>query len=394
MTFSRIKNITLVSMVLVVLGLGGWYFYLRATSDRTATENALRPPISAAPTFGGSVGSTYRNTLQRILEPGETPGETKDARIMEISKVPVAGFAFLGTATSTRLRFLDRATGNIIDASLRGSLTRRSSTLVSYIRDAYPHENGAVLLAEENGRLVVSHGTFGTTTPDGTALETRPLPEALSYALFANEVAYIAPRAQGDFALYRGPLGKTATLLLPTNLSMWHLYGAYGGRTVMVQKVLDGQSGLARIVDSKGSATALVTAPDLALIPHPNSDAFLYSTSENGGQLYIRASSQTKLLPIRTVAEKCAWVPTASSTPVAYCAVPRETIFSLGAWYRGEVYTEDSLWRVDAAGNAAEVALGTPLALDVERPLVDASGGYFAFRNSSDHSLWLIRLAP
>jgi hypothetical protein len=394
MTFSRLKTIALVLMALTAVGLGGWYVYLRATHTRTATENALRPPISASPTFGGVVGSTYRNAVQRIAASGGSSTEEKDSRIIEISQAPVAGFAFLGTGTGTRLRFLDRATGNVIDANLRGTLTRQSSTLVPGIHDAYLYENGAVLISEGKEGLSISLGTFGTTTSEGTELETRPLPSALSLAVIGEELAYIAPRAQGGFALYRGDIGKPAATLLPTNLSAWHLYGARGGKTVMVQKALDGQHGLARMIEEKGVVTPLVSAPGLILLPHPRIDAFLYSTSENGGELYIRSGSTTKLLPIRTLAEKCAWVPTASSTAVAYCGVPQGGPPSLGAWYRGEVHTEDSLWRVDATGNAEEVALGAPLSADIERPLIDASGGYLAFRNGVNHALMLVHLAP
>ena len=78
---------------------------------------------------------------------------------------------------------------------------------------------------------------------------------------------------------------------------------------------------------------------------------------------------------------------------IVYCAVPQVSPDNnfLDRWYRGEVHTADSWWRVSVNANSAELLYTPGDILDVENPVIDGSGNYIAFINGIDKSLWLLR---
>jgi hypothetical protein len=106
--------------------------------------------------------------------------------------------------------------------------------------------------------------------------------------------------------------------------------------------------------------------------------------------LVMRPAGGAELpLPIRTVADKCAW-----AGARAFCAIPDTTGTDfLDRWYRGEVHTDDAWVVVDSRdGTVATFPAEHPEPLDVMQPVVDHTGSYLAFQNARDGSLWIMRL--
>ena len=65
-------------------------------------------------------------------------------------------------------------------------------------------------------------------------------------------------------------------------------------------------------------------------------------------------------------------------------------------WYRGALHTSDAWWKIDVSAGTAQT-LYTPdsgTSFDAEHPVIDESGGYIAFTNAADKSLWMLRIAP
>ena len=161
-------------------------------------------------------------------------------------------------------------------------------------------------------------------------------------------------------------------------------------------------------------------APGLTFLPNASSTALIYGTSERGSlSLFARTREDATAvsIPIKTVADKCVWsteTPTAAqstTTPkissksapivkplIAYCAVPQFVTSNtfLNDWYKGAIHTSDSWWRVDVSSGTVELLLSpsaTNQSIDVKNPIMDASGKYISFMNTTDNTLWLLRIS-
>src|SRR4051812_593298 len=92
------KYLMAVFCVLAVLGLLGWYFFLKTRTDATNTDNTARGIDTAAPSFTGSTGSTHENIVQstendigiKVVENASTPPE-----LWRVSSNPIAGMGFV-----------------------------------------------------------------------------------------------------------------------------------------------------------------------------------------------------------------------------------------------------------------------------------------------------------
>ncbi|MDZ4299585.1 MAG: hypothetical protein U1A26_01580, partial [Candidatus Sungbacteria bacterium] len=99
---------------------------------------------------------------------------------------------------------------------------------------------------------------------------------------------------------------------------------------------------------------------------------------------------EAHLLPIVTIADKCAWV----SAKKVYCAVPRDS-YPTAVWpddyLRGALHTADQIVAVNLDDGTTENILNQG-AFDVVNIITSAKDDYLAFTNRTDGTLWRIKL--
>ena len=403
-------------IILLLIALAWWYFFLRAREASLAAADAGRGRAGSAPTFSGSTGSTYSNVAQSFA--GETGGGGQVAgtppRLWEVSAAPSAGMGFTGSGASTRLRFVERSSGYVLEADpATGSLVRLTNTLVPRVYEALIAPDGNVIerTVDDAGAATTLYGVVtpapaASSSPD--TLVITQLPGGIRSVVFSGtgrQVAYIAPGGNGGTVLMRAELGGTSaqggklTQLLSSGMAGWRLAWLRDGRIILAQAASDGVLGYAYTVEAGGALTPLARAAlGLTVLAQASSSALVFGQTNEGSLLLFGQVDQKSTpvpLPIRTVADKCVWGP--GKSLVAYCAVPRQAPGPgyLDRWYRGEVHTADAWWQVDVSAGSA-TALAAPDAntpLDVENPMMDADGNYIAFLNAADKSLWLLRVA-
>jgi hypothetical protein len=65
-------------------------------------------------------------------------------------------------------------------------------------------------------------------------------------------------------------------------------------------------------------------------------------------------------------------------------------------WYRGEIHTSDEWWKIDATTGSTTMIyspkVSNNVSIDVDRPVIDATGNYIAFINAADKSLWMLKI--
>ncbi|OGG67614.1 hypothetical protein A3C21_00350 [Candidatus Kaiserbacteria bacterium RIFCSPHIGHO2_02_FULL_59_21] len=419
-----LRYILAAAIVVMLAALASWYFVLRAKQETIARGDAARGGEIAAP-FGGIVGSTYENIISSFSSSAadEKGSEAGLPRLSQVSKAPVAGAAFVGSGppaapsaalsgASARLRFIERATGYVLEASLEtGALARRTNTLIPQVYEGIVMPKDRVILRSidaESGALVTLAGALATTSAPESA-------SPLSYTRLADGILSLAASPAGDEIFYLTEQGGAAGVRAAWNgakpkqvfssaISGWRVRWSAPDRILLVQNASDGAAGYAYELGAGGAAPLLRNIAGLTALPHPSSKALLYGRSGGGLALFARINDASSVvsLPVRTTAEKCVWAPSSAkategkpATLIAYCAVPQVSPGDgfLDRRYRGEMHTADAWWRIDVGAATAEL-LYSPgsIELDVEDPVIDESGNYIAFINARDKSLWLLRV--
>lgn len=417
------------TVVLLLIGLTGWYFFLNKQSRSITATDAGRGLDSAPPSFGDSTGSTYSNVASG---PGATPaGEAgKPApRLWHVTKTPVAGMGFVdtpkGTGTSAassspQLYFAERGTGYILKAdAVTGSLTRLTNKLFAQTYEAVFDSLGDVVLRsiDDAGNITSfagnAPGQAASSSPGATALSGRYLDTNIRMVVpnrKTKELLLLVPGAGGgsDVALSSWDGFKQKTVF-SSPLSGWKLFSLADGRLFLSLLPADDTAGYAFEIKNGALVPRVRNIPGLTFLPRSSSDAALFGQSAGGDvSLFFspKDGAEAVYLPIRTVADKCVWAPDAPSAKrnvlgaeplVAYCAVPDNFTSKnfLADWYRGVAHTSDTWWRIDAGTGQVTPLLepgDTQDNFDVENPVIDSTGETIAFMDARDKTLWLLRI--
>jgi hypothetical protein len=391
--------IGVLSIILLVFGLAGWYFFLsRATT--TLEEAALARGFNiSVPSFLDSRGSTAANIETGFVSDEEAPaGNAAPPRLWKVSASPVAGMDFVGASSS--VRFIERSTGQIFDADLTtGVVTRRTNTLTPKIYEAHVGGQGTIVKQTiEKDVLITDVGVMATTTDENgfSTLSEKNLGvkiRDIATSRLTGDILFLV-EAVGETHLVRAKGdGSSPKQLLSLFVGGFDIHWL-SDRIILKERGGSGVPSNAYVAGD--SLIPLVrNVPGLTVLPRASSTTFLYG-SDNGTSLTLFAQPALNvpatLLSIATIADKCVW----ADGPNAYCAVPQSPPPQgfLDAWYRGAAHTSDRWYRVDTSSGSSKEFFtpGANIAIDVERPLIDDTGEYLAFMNARDKSLWVLRL--
>ncbi|MEK7156238.1 MAG: hypothetical protein AAB790_00315 [Patescibacteria group bacterium] len=401
-------------LVLILGSLAGWYFFLRTQTKTTVEQGTARGFGIAIPEgrANGDIPAGFART------DGAAPaGRTSErpAQLWQVEEKPTAGHAFVGSAGTLRLRYVERAGGYVFDADPgTGLRTRLTNTLLPKVYEAQLSENGHVFerSVDTLGNITTFAGTVSTSTGASSAsssamtllgsylaknianLTTHPVSGALLYTV-ADTNGGTVVSSEWD--------GQKPKALLQSAILSWRPALSEDGRIFLAQAAADGVLGYAYELKKDGTLNRLLgPVPGLVVRVRPGSkaetDALLWSQSTRGElRLFVRVGQNATAvqLPVRTAADKCVWLP--GNDPVAYCGVPQGSVGQnfLDNWYRGSAHSSDSLWRIDAGAGTAELIFTPPsnTPIGIENITIDREGSVLAFTNATDKSLWLFRLA-
>lgn len=403
------QYIGLAAMTLLVVGLVGWYFFLRGQQADIAGLDAARGFDIAVPSFTGTRSSTSENieggpSAEMLLT---TQGKGRPPRLWRVSTSPVAGAGFL--IGSTTLRYVERSTGHIYDVEPGfGLVMRRTNTLVPKVYEASVAGDGSIAMRtlEETGAPMTLIGVLGTTTAEGfVRFESTNLGAgvlALAPSPTRPEMLLLAARAGGAELVRSSSKDEAPVRLLSLFLTSLEPLWLSDGRIFLSERPASGIAGSAYEVLSGALVPLIRNVPGLSILPRASSGALLYSSDDGVRlRLFVRAAAgaSTSELSLQTTAKKCVWKPSVGTTTAqlsAYCASPQSATAArfTDAWVRGSAHTADSWFTIDLGAAKAEKFF-TPestVAIDVENPMMDARGEYIAFMNARDKSLWVLRI--
>src|SRR3989344_1403543 len=413
---------TLIGIIVIMLCiLTWWYFFLETKQNAVVETERGRGLRLETPQFSSPAGNTYLNLVRSIpstplwreahdtaiavvdlftdKKQGSKDAAVKQATLWHVSELPVAGMAF--GAHDTTLRFIERATGHVLEAHLETkTLSRITNTTVPHVEEAYIVKDRVFIRTEERG--VVTTVTALVEPALGTTLEQkRKLEDYItSVAQHPDDsITYIIEQpGKKPVVVSAKPDGTQPKNVTTLGTNGWDARSFNKNHILLVERPADDVSGYAIEVTPSGVSPLLRNLPGLTVQTHASSTSLLYGTSARGVlSLFSQKNSITSplKLPLHTLADKCVFAPNGIT---AYCAQPKKLPEKgfLNAWYRGETHTSDSWWSVDTARGTAELFFDPELedgvSLDVETPVMSEGGAYIAFRNAQDWSLWLLSL--
>jgi len=403
----KTKTILLVIFAIIILAFTGWL--LLRDSEIPIVETIID---------GLPFGSGEDINIP-ALGPGEdTVGETtsfdesitSEDKLFRISNTPVAGFVVL----NDRVRYVDRATGHIFDATLPTSNTaleknRVTNTTLPKIYEAHFRSDGSEVLLRSIGETGgVESMTLTLTPPSTTSTSTDGLYSVSATSLRGDIDSPLPGTGNVLFYVLKDTnsivsstfTGNSLRTLFNSEFDNWRL-GRAGNSLLVYTKASADAPGFAYLLNSSGGSLSKILGPlnGLTAVTNSNNTRTLYSYFESGKtKLSVRNSqsgASSEILPA-TLTEKCVWSNT--NNAVFFCGTPIAGIVSREPdnWYKGMTHFSDYVWRFDTESEIAQLVsnpkMDFDIDLDVFKPTLSNDDSYLIFINKRDLTLWSVKL--
>lgn len=403
MSRTTLRYTALAAIALIGIGLGVWYFFLQSQKALQTQLDEGRGFGENVPAFFGAPGSTQAN-LQEGARTQENGAQSAPARLWQAHPTPVAGAIFITKNGETLLRFIERSSGQILEANVQsGEVTRLTNTLMPAVQEGFLTKDGGAILRflDEAGSIATFSGAIraaSTTNEPGALIGSYLEKNILALAIHParREIFYITTDANGNTVGTRSAWnGSSGKRLFSSVISGWQLFWPADNKIVMQQNAADGVAGSAYAISSSGTMSALTTAqPGLTIKTSAGQNELLGTSSAGAYELSVYRSGNLTNLGLATIADKCV----ITGTSAAYCAVPIliPSDQFINSWYKGLSHTSDQIWKIDMNSGKTELILSPEESfnrtLDVSELIVSENGNYLGIIDGVSGALWSYKI--
>jgi len=440
------KALTIILIILIIaaVGVGIYYFFDKQEGGGTGSFNITNyfpfgKSPETPPTSPNNTGNGTGNTTGTGVGPN---GEVLPTpQLWQISTDPQSGAVVFQTndasSSTTAVRYLDRATGNVFESKLSVFGQKRiSNTTIPKVYEALwlPKGNSLVLRYTSDDtdtikslyakivlpvkNVVVANAT-STTSATSTEISTEInngdvlaelqgtfLPaniSSLSIEPTGGKIFYLTPgQLVGSTGFVANADGGSAIQIFDSPLREWLTSWPKAGTIALNTKPSGGILGYLYFIDSKTGKFEKVLGGinGLTTLVAPNGLEVLYSesgTSNTSFGVYTIKTALKQPLPLRTLPEKCVWSSRQEST--IYCAVPKSMPSAKfpDAWYQGLVSFNDIVWKINISTGESEI-VAEPVNLvekeiDAINLILDQDEKYLVFTNKKNYQLWGLRIS-
>lgn len=417
----KFLTITIIVIFISVIGGGVYYVYFYSKVPKvnngpviTTTQNPGFSP------FNGSNGSNNNQIAATTTTTNTQTNETNTQndsysipKLRKLSSTPVAGFVASSTASSTSIRFIDRGTGHIYEASnLTGIVSKISNTTLPKIYEAYGNRAGNQFvyryLKDDSDNV-----TNFYTELRKTGSSTTETPFELKGKYLSSNINQVVVSPNGDkiftWNIESGKgIGYISTFdeknkvkIADTPLNQIVIDWPEISTVNLTTKASGVASGYMYTIDVKTGSMKNVLGPKKGLSGKMSRDLskILYST-KNGSNfltyiLNIKTGSSDSVV-FKTLADKCVW--STLNKDDLYCGVPTDIPDGIypDDWYMGKVSFSDQIWHLNTTtGEVHLIANLLQLSnsiIDSTNLTIDKTEETLYFINKNDLSLWALDL--
>jgi len=403
------KNVLVIGIIVaVILFLTGIYFIFFRNGEETPVPSNENPfgnageSITLGENFGGEPGKITSGNIVSLS------GEALD--LWKISENPVSGATIVGTATSTTVKFVEKATGHIYEMpAITRQISRISNTTIPKSEKIIWGRNANKLLFqyETDETIKTYYAEVGTSTGSERALINGKflsdnIGEIVSSKI-ADKILYLLSFPDASSIQVANFDGTNPSNVYASRIKDWLISWQGDGAYIATTKASAGILGYSYIIDSKSKNLSKILGGVLGLtvLADRTVNNILYSDSVQGKiglNLLNRANKTDTTITPETLPEKCVWG--TKNTEILYCGTPKQ--IPIGeypdVWYKGSILFNDDIWKYDTSTGETDVVVDltekTKENIDVIDPVLSSDETFLIFRNKRDFSLWGLRLNP
>lgn len=336
-------------------------------------------------------------------------GEVFTPALRKITGAPVSGVTIFESASGTKVRFLEKATGHIYENPADQNLiTRITNTTIPKTEDVYWSDDGnSLLLRYEKENSIESflagiseeNSTSATITENMKSLVGKfLLPNITSVSKNADTLAFLRDEGARS-ALYTVSFeNKEPSLVWQSPIKEWVVSWSDRDTVYLTTRASASAPGFSYSINIKNGrfTKALGDVLGLTVLPSPDNQKILYSESTSGFlALFVKRGEAQNTTPFLTLPEKCVW---SNDSVTLYCAVfsPVPGAELPDSWYMGLISFSDTI--VSLNTETFETKILSNLKNDSQEDIdaielkLSPKEDYLIFRNKRDFTPWILRL--
>lgn len=414
------KKILLITGILVIVGIAAFFIF---NSKPTIEEDgkvgfSFREflPFGKGDDTGEGSGN-IRDTMENEAGDTTTAGTVNQPvpRLRKISSEPVAGAVIFNTGTTSVVRFVEKGTGNVYEArSDSNQIQRLTNTTIPKIVRALWLPDGSGFLAQtlmdESEIIETSFVKLNKNQASSTVESLTPY--STTIGKLPTDIKEITIKPDGSKIFYytvsnsisnwyvSNPDGTNSTLVSSNPLTEWLPKWISGNIVMMQNKASYASVGFTYLFDTSAKTIKKVGVEIVGISANPNIDGSLSLASSGGSepQLFLvdnKKTNSTKLAA-NGLADKCVWLK--KEKMMVYCAISNQIPKANypDDWYKGIIYTEDSIKKIDVANdiyyNIDYISEESDQKIDVVDLNISPDDSHLIFRNKIDGFLWMLRI--
>lgn len=403
------KKAFIAVLSVIVLGLVaiGWYLFSdKKSATESPTDNGTSStlfPFGQRPVSTGTtaMATSTDDTDQTIdLSGGETL-----SRLKRISTTPVAGAVAFDMGSTTIIRYVERATGHIVQIANDSTASEQiSNVTIPKIQEALWGSDGKNVVLRylnDDGRTIKTFtGRVSTSTPN-KGIEGTYLPDNIQdIAVSGSRIFYIIEGMSGAQGTRANIDGTGRTGIFNSSFGDWA--ATWASNSVLLFARPSGTAqGSAYLLDMATGALSHTVdrIPGIKGLLNPDETLMIYSGANGnvmGTAIYTIKGAAMRDIGMGTLVDKCVW--SKRSKTIVFCAVPKSPAGGVypDDWYKGKVSFADSVWKIDATtGETTDILdpeLEAGISIDMMDLSLDQNESTLLFTNKNDLSLWRLNL--
>jgi hypothetical protein len=364
------------------------------------------------------------------------PGPYAAPVLRQISFEPVSGFTFYATsststrivnnpetgdfvqeflATSTAIRFQERATGHIYDVFEFLETPQKTSniTVQKVYRSLFTNDRNEFFaqmptfnneqIKTTLTRIIPARPETATASSTEQTLEQRGISSVINDATYlpdTNKLVYSIKKETGSEIYASNPDRTSETLVTIVPFKEFQIEPLDGGRVLLQTNATASAPGYTYSLSLSTGTLTKVLGDISGLLIKPNQDLTYYLYSEsNQNRPIVRAaevsSGLIRQIGIHTIPEKCVFSKINKAEAYCFGSLLYTPAVYPDDWYKGKVFNDEDLYKVNLANGVIESVylFGEDLQFDVINPMLTANDEGIIFQNKYDLTLWAIDLA-
>ncbi len=407
------KRIIIVLVIVVGLTLvAGGLFFLSQKGDSERIGNGGVFDFlpfgrgSEAPLQEGDTRNPTNNVPQ---DPQDINSIATGRFLTKVWPEPISGATFVETETSTNIRFVEKATGNVYQINLEtGQVDRLTNTTLPKFENIVWNQGASAFIGQRENNLFIETlsvrllpAADGATTSDFSLLETSTsdLPPgivALDRSPETDRIFYLVLSGNGVVGYIANFDGSNRTQIWQSAITGWVVDWVSSNEILLTTKASVDSEGYSFVLSTNGNMRPLIgPKKGLTLSYNNNQGVFIYSETSPSGENRMYAQRLNSLEPIQiapySFPEKCIW--TSQEFSFLICAVDSAgDSVSIDDWYKGLYQHKDQIWVHDTARSSKVMSdLGSAgIDIDATNLTLSPEEDWLLFANQNDSGLWLL----